>query len=217
MRLNINLATQPYQDVRRFLFRWGIAVIAILLVTLGLVYAAVMSTLSWRSTRRQQNEVRTQIAERDRIRAQAQTFLNRPENRSTRDQSQFLNSLIARKAFSWTLVLNDLEHIVPAGLQVVNIKPQINDNNQLELVLTVAGSSRDRAVDLVRRLEESSHFRNAEMRSEVSRQTENGNAGMRSAAAAGYIFDISAVYVPVYLQDNNAPASQTVAAQQGGQ
>jgi hypothetical protein len=45
-------------------------------------------------------EKRTLIAERDELRANAERILNLPENRSTRDQSQFLNELIRqRKAF----------------------------------------------------------------------------------------------------------------------
>lgn len=218
MRLNINLATQPYQDVRRILVRWTIAVVAVALVTAALVYAAVSTTLSWRAANRQENEVRSQIAERDRIRANAEAFLSRPENRVTRDQSRFINAMIARKAFSWTLVLSDLERIVPSGVQVVNIRPQVNNDNQLELVLTVAGSSRERAVDLVRRLEESSHFRNAEMRSETSKQANTAIGGMRSSEPENSLFEISATYVPTYPQENAVLGQQRASAQpKGGQ
>lgn len=205
MRLDINLATQPYQDVRRFLFRWGIAVAVLAFLSAILVYAAVSATVSWRSITRQENELRTQIAERDRTRSSAEAFLNRPENRSTRDQSRFINGLIARKAFSWTQVLSDLEQIVPAGLQVTAIRPEISENNQLQLRLTVAGQSRERAIDLVRRLEESRHFRNAEM---VNETAPSGNAG---AAETGFRFEISATYVPPF------ELAQGSSAEQGGQ
>lgn len=205
MRLNINLATQPYQDVRRFLFRWGLAVVLVAFITIGLGYAAVTATLSWRNVVRQENELRAQIGERNRIRANAETLLNQKQNRTTRDQSQFLNSLIARKAFSWTDVLSDLERIMPTGIQVVGIKPQINDDNQLELRLNVAGQSRDRAIDLVRRLEESPHFRYAEMVNETA-DKEKGELALQ--------FEISAIYVPSWGVSPATPAQQ---AQQGGQ
>src|SRR5512132_1679954 len=104
MRFDINLASQPYQDVQRFLLRWGLAIFALLLFTGGLVYAATTAFMSWRVTDKQIRYVRSQIAERDRQKAQVEAFLNRPENRETRDRSQFLNALIARKAFSWTEV-----------------------------------------------------------------------------------------------------------------
>ena len=197
MHLNINLASQPYQDVRRFLFRWGLTVALVALITCGLVYAAVSATLSWRDVTRQENELRAQIAQRDRIRTAAQAFLNQQQNRGIRDQSQFLNSLIARKAFSWTDVLTDLERIMPTGIKVVGIMPKINDNDQLELHLQVAGQSRDRAIDLVRKLEDSSHFRYAEMVNESS-EDKNGRSELT--------FEISAIYVPSWAV--KAPSTQ---------
>jgi type IV pilus assembly protein PilN len=196
MRLNINVATQPYQDVRRFLFRWGLAVVIVALLTFGLVYAAVSATLNWRTLTKRENELRAQIAERDRIRANAESFLNQKQNRATRDQSQFLNSLIARKAFSWTDVLSDLERIMPGGIQVVGIRPQINDNNQLELRLTVAGQSRDSAIELVRRLEGSQHFRYAEMVNESSQENKGQGPALQ--------FEISAIYVPSWETNGRA-------------
>lgn len=204
MRLNINLATQPYQDVRRFLFRWGIALALLAFLSAVLVYAAVSAIMSWRSVSRQENELRAKIADRDRARSSAEAFLNRPENRSTRDQSQFINGLIARKAFSWTQVLSDLEHMVPAGLQVTAIRPEISETNQLQLRLTVAGQSRERAIDLVRRLEESKHFRNAEVVNELA-------PGTGGQADSGFRFEISATYVPPF------EVGARAAAQQGGQ
>ncbi|HYH00434.1 MAG TPA: PilN domain-containing protein [Terriglobales bacterium] len=206
MRLNINLATQPYQDVRRFLFRWGIVVAVLAAVTFGLVYAAVSATIAWRSVSRQENELRAQIAERDRVRASAEAFLNRPENRSTRDESQFINTLIARKAFSWTQVLSDLERIVPAGLQVTTIRPEITEDNQLELRLVVAGQSRDRAIDLVRRLEGAAHFRNAAVINEAA-------PNLANSGSSEFKFEISAVYVPSF----ELGTPQTAQTQQGGQ
>ena len=50
-------------------------------------------------------------------------FLNLPENRTTRDQSQFLNELIERKAFSWTRVLENLEKVMPPRVHLDSISP----------------------------------------------------------------------------------------------
>jgi type IV pilus assembly protein PilN len=188
MRLNINLASQPYQDVRRFYLRWGLAVFATLLLTIGLVYAASTSIRSWRTTRKQISERRAQIAERDRQRAAVEAFLARPANRDTRDRSQFINYLIARKAFSWTEVFTDLEKIIPPRLHVVSIQPTIN-NNQLELHMVVAGSSREAVIELLSRLEDSPHFAHA--------QVNNESATPPSAGSPDTVrFDISALYVP---------------------
>ena len=67
-------------------------------------------------------EKRALIADRDRRRAEAEEFLNRQENRNTRDKSQFLNELIERKAFSWTRVLENLEKVMPPRVHLVSIQ-----------------------------------------------------------------------------------------------
>ena len=58
---------------------------------------------------------RALIADRERIEADAQARLNLPENRTMWSESQYLNSLIERKAFSWTRVLENLEKSCPHG------------------------------------------------------------------------------------------------------
>lgn len=214
MRLNINLATQPYQDVRRFVLRWTLAIILVGLITIGIAYAALGAVFSWRSGNYQKRQLEAQIAEREQVRSHAQAFLNRPENRSTRDQSQFINTLIARKAFSWTEVLSDLEHLMPNDLHVVNIRPEINDQNQLALHLVVGGP-RERAIDLVRRLEDSAHFRDAAM---VNENLEKSKEGPKLQ------FDIVSLYIPSYerMQQQAQPAANEAApeaaqARTGGQ
>ena len=88
----------------------------------------------------------------------AEAFLNQPENRTTRDQSQFINELIERKSFSWTRVLEDLEKVMPPRVHLVSIHPELDEENQLALKMVVAGDSRDRAIELAHRMEESRHF-----------------------------------------------------------
>ena len=189
MRFNINLATQPHEDVQRFYLRWTLGLLVLAVVSAGLIYAAVTSYLSWRVTAREIASVRSQIAERDQQRAAVEAFLNRPENRETRNRSQFLNALIARKAFSWTEVFSDLEKIVPPHLRVYSIRPEVDEDNQLQLHIEVVGPSRDSANELVYHLEQSPHFKDARVDTE-SRQAEAQNQ------PALVRFQISAVYLP---------------------
>jgi len=158
MRLDINLATQPYEDVRQFWLRWGTALAAAGILTLFLLAATFTGWFSARRDRVRIADLRTQIAERDQVRQRAEDFLNRPENRSTRDDSQFLNDLIERKSFSWTHVLEDLERVMPARVHLVSIHPELDADNQLKVKMTVAGDSRERAIELARRMEDSRRF-----------------------------------------------------------
>ena len=87
-------------------------------------------------------QLQAQIAERDNERAKAQAYLDMAVNRSTRDQSQFLNGLIQRKAFSWTRVFEELELVMPSNLHVVSLRPELNDQNQMELEMRVVCDNR---------------------------------------------------------------------------
>jgi len=187
MRLDINLASQPYEDARQFWMRWGTAVVAVGLLTLILLTLDVTGWINARRDRAAMAEKRALIADRDRLRASAEEFLNRPENRSTRDTSQLLNELIERKAFSWTRVLENLEKVMPARVHVVAINPQLNEDNELGLKMTVAGDSRDRAIELARRMEESGRFADTNITGERSTQSTTGDTEQ---------MDIVATYIP---------------------
>ncbi len=189
MRVDVNLATHPYEDTRQFWLRWGTAVALASIITLGLV---AQTAISWYYARQDQHMItliRQQIAERDQERSKAEAFLNQPQNRTVRDRSQFLNELIERKAFSWTQVFEELERVMPARLHVVSIHPEMDDNNQLEIKLVVAGESADRAIDLVRRMEQSPRFRQPQItaqNAQTATQTPGDNVE----------FAITAQYVP---------------------
>jgi|ERR1700686_2156427 type IV pilus assembly protein PilN len=186
MRLDINLATRPYEDAREFWGRWGLGVGLLAASTLLLIGFAVQSWIHAGRDRQEIRSLQQQIAERDGERAKAQAFLDQSANRSTRDQSQFLNGLIQRKAFSWTRVFEDLERVMPSNLHVVSLRPEINDQNQMQLDMKVACETRLAAVELVHRMEGSRHFQGAQL----VQETESGEGtGVSASVIAVYIPD----------------------------
>jgi len=190
MRLDINLATQPYEDSQRFWLRWGSALAALAVVTVALLYLTLMGWLGARKDRKLIERYQTQIQACDKEKSAAQTLMNKPQNASLRDRSQFLNELFYRKAFSWTEVFEELERVMPPRVHVVSIHPELAIDNELAIRLVVAGDSRERALELVRKMESSTHFHQTEIEQE---SVENGQ-GRNSADAVK--FDISALYVP---------------------
>jgi type IV pilus assembly protein PilN len=185
MRLDINLATRPYEDAREFWGRWGVGVGVLGLATLLLLGFAVQGWIRAGRDRQEIRQLQRQIAERDAERGRAQAFLDLSVNRSTRDQSQFLNGLIQRKAFSWTRVFEDLERVMPSNLHVVSLRPEINDQNQMQLDMKVAGDNRLAAVELVHRMESSRHFQGAQL----VQETTGEGAGVTASVIAVYVPD----------------------------
>jgi type IV pilus assembly protein PilN len=191
MRLDINLATNVYEDSRQFWIRWGIALGLLSIVTLGLLTLAITGFWEARQDRSKISELESKIAERDKERADAEALLNRPENRVIRDKSQYLNDLIARKAFSWTKAFEDLERVMPSKIHLVSIQPQLNDDNQLVIKMVVAGESSEKAIELVKRMEDSKHFRETRIGSQ-------GPATVQPGSTDTVQFQIDALYVPTH-------------------
>jgi len=201
MRLDINLASQPYEDARQFWLRWGTALAVAAILTLALLTYTISNWFAARRDHAQIADLRAQIAQRDRKREQAEEFLNRPENRSTRDQSQFLNQLIERKSLSWTLVLEDLEKVMPTRVHLISIHPEVDEENQLTLKMVVGGDSRDKAIELAHRMEDSGHFSQTYIATESSAAVGTGDTVQ---------FNINGVYVPG-AAPTPAPATETPA------
>jgi hypothetical protein len=199
MRLDINLASQPYEDARQFWMRWGTALGAVGALTLVLL---TMTITGWFNARRDHQTMakeRALIGERDQLRASAEKTLNLPQNRTTRDESQVLNQLIERKEFSWTLVLENLEKVMPTRIHLVSINPELDEDNQLALKMSVAGDSRERAIELIRRMQDSKRFTQANIEDErFVQSTTNGDTEQ---------IDIAALYVP---PQNTGPEAQKV-------
>lgn len=224
MEITLNFATEPYQKVQRYLLRWRLVLSATTIVFLVLLYGSVTAYLSWHAARKQVVELRNQIEQQERFKASAEAFLGRPDSRRTRLTADFLNAAFALKAFSWTEVFADLEPIMPPKLHVTSIHPEFTADGRLELHLTVAASARDAGVALVRSLEQSSHFSQAQIIDEKK----------QSDRSTGEIFQysITAVYIPGFARGKavtdkprlagtaNSPPGEMAAnqnAMQGGQ
>ncbi len=192
MKFNVNLATRPYEDARRFYMQWVPLMVALAVITIGL---STKAFLNYRDTRQVDNQIadkRDQINKLQTEQLAAQSLLDRPENSGTRNQAQFLNNLFARKSFSWTQVMADLERIMPAQVQVVSIHPDFNASGDLQFTMDVSTNQRDAAIELVRRMESSPRFREAQLRSETFKQ----ESMAQDASEKRVKVEIVALYIP---------------------
>lgn len=206
MRIPINLATQPYEDIRRFQARWRLVLVISVLAVVALVGYAAYTWTTARDVAHDLEKLRSEEAQLAQQKQHAQDVMNEPQNRTVRDTSQLLNSVIARKAaFSWTIVLSDLEKLMPSRVRVLSIKPAIQ-GNQLTIELRVQGESHESISGpdgLLRRMEQSDRFRNPQIKAEGVDQ-----AGRNTGAIPTVTFDISATYVPPVMRPAAAAAGE---------
>ena len=209
MRTNINLATQPYEDARHFLTHW-ISILGGLVVLAGLLTFAVVTR--WHDYRQMTSNVNREkqvLAEFDSKQAQDLAILNRGSNQDVRERSEFINGLIRSKQVSWTRIFTHLEKMMPPHLRVLSVTP---DLSQEQFVITLQlGGDRNRAAELVRRMEQSRAFRNAQF---VNESDVGGGPG--PGQNDPFRFQIKAEYVPENEVPETPAAPATTAENHGG-
>ena len=187
MRIAINLASRPYQDEGRFYRLWGTTLGLVVVFTAFMIAMSVRhyqnSSKDWVSAR----QAESRLTDLKKEAAQAEQILARPENRGTRDRSQFLNTAILRKSFSWTQLMQDMERVMPAGLRVTSIAPVVDQHNRFVLKVQVEGQTRDGAVQLLRNMEKSQHFRSPQFSAEVHGENRGLEGGVRSEIVTSYL------------------------------
>jgi type IV pilus assembly protein PilN len=205
MRITLNLATRPYADQGPALkrLRIGMAVLAVILAGIG--FGLLHFHQSALRMAAQEDAVNKSIARIRQEQQGYQTQMQQPANARVLKQAGFLNGLFDEKSFSWTAAMEDLERVLPGGVQVTAIEPTRGKDGRITLRLRVAGE-RERTVEMVRNMEHSRRFilprisvENAETSSQGSLQP------VRQAAINGKVsFDILAEYNPATPDERKA-------------
>jgi type IV pilus assembly protein PilN len=182
VRLSINLATRPYVELDRLLkqLRIALGVLAVLAIGLG-IWLHSMSARA-KEQQRQMDALNAQVSRLASERATNEARLRQPVNAATLSRNQFLNTLFARKSFSWTAVLMDLEEVLPSGVQVSAIEPILTSTGEVTIRLRVVGD-RDRTILLVKNLEQSKRFISPRLAGEAQQTAEK--KGQQSIGANG--------------------------------
>ena len=204
MRVSVNLASRPFLEIRPLLARLRLlmGLLAVLALGLGLW----LHSVSRRATAAQAriDDVHAQTLALQQQKTANEARMRQPQNRDVLDRSHFLNSVFARKSFSWTAIMMDLERVLPPGVQVTSIEPQISKEGDVSIRLRVSGD-RDRAIQLVRNLEHSSRFLQPRLSSEATQATQGSNGlagGARTAPGTPGSFSFT----------STTPAGQPAAA-----
>lgn len=201
MRLDINLASQKFEDVRNFFLRWG-ATLAVLAVLVG-----ILAGLAFRKhnqmirAQQETRDLQRQIVELQAKRDKALAIDNLPENRDVTLQKKYWNTQLSRRSFSWTQLINELQKIMPNRAYLNSVQPELTPDNRVRLKLVVTGEKPENGRELQRKMETSSRFRGPWIASETP---ETGKQGMPPT----YKFEIDSDYVP--------PETPPASSQQSG-
>lgn len=204
MRVTINLATRPYVQLDALFRQLRLAIALLAVLAAGLLVWLHVRSASARTQQAQIEAIQARTAALNAERTRNEARLREPANAAVLRQIEFLNALYQRKSFSWTAVLMDLEEVLPRGLQVTSIDPQIAANGEVNIRMRVSGP-RERSVQLIRNLEASHRFIAPRLVGETQQAQEKGGAGVQMAAA--YLNGPQSSNPTALVNSNNGAAS----------
>jgi type IV pilus assembly protein PilN len=196
MRISLNLATKPFTDVGPALkqLRVSMGIMAIVALALGLGLRAFHVKAV--DARNRDHSLDGSIAQIQIERRGYEAMMHEPANADLLSHVATLNQLFDAKAFSWTLAMEDLETVLPAGVQVTTLEPLREKDGRITLRLRVVGP-RDKAVDLVRNLERSKHFVLPRIVGENAETSGSAVERLEPISLSSKVnFDVLADYVP---------------------
>lgn len=159
MKIPINLASEPFRKSRPVLLA-TVVLGAVLTLTLALqVYLIVAERGRLADTRASVSRLNAQLQQVQNGQARLDALLRQPENAQVLLRNQLLNTLIDRKAISWTKLFADLEGVMPYDVRLIAVRlPQINSQQEVLLDMVVGAKSPEPVLQLLRRLESSPLF-----------------------------------------------------------
>jgi type IV pilus assembly protein PilN len=210
MRITLNLASRPFADLGQVIkrLRVGMGVLAVLAISLG--FGLLAFDRKAEEARARDHSLDGQIARITQERQGYQSLMAQPANAQLLIQVGTLNRLFDEKAFSWTLAMEDLETLLPGGVQVSTLEPVRAKDGHITLHLRVIGP-RDRAVELVRNLEHSKRFLLPRIVGENAESNGGPAERLEPVSASNRVdFDMLAEYNPassVEHKDSKKPAA----------
>jgi len=204
MKITLNLATRPYADQGPAIKRLRIGMAALVVILAGLGFGLMHFHQSALRMAAQEEAVNQAIAKIRQEQLGYRAQMQQPANARVLQQAEFLNGLFDEKAFSWTAAMEDLERILPAGVQVTAIEPTRGKGGRITLRLRVSGE-RERSVEMVRNMEHSRRFVSPRIAVENAENQVQGNLQtVRNAGPGKVSFDVLAEYNPATLEERKA-------------
>ncbi len=137
----------------------SIAVSAVLgILLLALSWMVLVQREQAAGARASMAAVNLELAGIEKEQSEINQFLTRPDNAIVLDQIYFLNELLHRKGVSWTKIFADLETVLPYNVRLIQVRPQITAENQIQLDIFVGAQNMDPVVQMFMKLESSPLF-----------------------------------------------------------
>jgi Tfp pilus assembly protein PilN len=158
VRGNLNLASQPFRN--QTLATLGFYASAVLLVGVTVKHGLLVRQLLPDRTSAAHSEVRALEEEATRLRREAAGLrLPSPDSASLERWTE-IKDLVDRRAFSWTRLLGRLEGLLPGGVRITSIIPNVKAG-EVRLEIAAQAESTEAGLALLKRFRDLPEFQDA--------------------------------------------------------
>ena len=162
MQVRLNIATKPLESHRRFLAGAGLLAVLGGIIFLALGWHVYSTLRAQEALRRKEQENNNRAALLQHRRKELDDFFAKTENARLKERAGFVNGIIDERSFDWTQMFMDLEKLVPVGVHVVSIQPQL-EKGHMFVRLMVAANTDESKIKFLRAMENSAAFSNVEL------------------------------------------------------
>lgn len=181
--LHLNLASRPYRDYRAVYATVVVMSLLAAFLMLKNVETYYQYTRDTRTTRAKIASIEAETqTERQRDQAVQQRIKGLDLGRLSA-QTQFVNAKLSERAFSWSLLLDELESVLPDDVHLMSVTPTFATDGTIQLGMSFVSKSGDGMIRTINRINKDPQFRQP-------------FPNAVSLTPNGYTFGLTAQYLP---------------------
>lgn len=158
--IHLNLAARPYRDYRP-------VYAAVVLMSLLTAFLMLNNIDTYYRYIHETKATRGKIAEREAQAAQERSREAVSKRRLAQvdlgkldDQTHFINAQLAERAFSWSVLLDDLENVLNEDVRLVSVAPSFAPDGSVKLTLAFETKSANGMIETMNRMHAHPKFQN---------------------------------------------------------
>lgn len=158
--IHLNLAAKPYRDYRPYIAVVVVASILTAIMALQNVDAWLLYQHNTQTVRGDIAQINARIADEQRRNDAVNQRLRAVDTKLLTAQSSYVNARLAERAFSWSELLDRMEHVLPDDVRIEAINPGFNKDGTIHLTLPCVGKKNNSMVNTIERLYHDPNFSN---------------------------------------------------------
>ena len=179
MKLRTNLASRPFYNVRAVRVLIGALGLIVVALTLFNVVQVLRLTASQRTLGARASEAETKAQQLRTEAARIRTQINQRELETVSAAAREANSIIDRRAFSWTGLFIQLEATLPDDVRITSVQPRL-DRDTFKVGIIAEARRAEDVAGFIEALEQTGSFKNV-----VPLQQRTDEEGMIEVAIEG--------------------------------